>query len=48
MRIKITELRKRIETLPSENPFDFTDYVERQKEEDVIDLGFFIKQKKMI
>ena len=26
-----------------ENPFDFTDYVEKQKDENEIDLGFFLE-----
>ena len=26
-----------------ENPFDFTDYVEKQKEENEIDLGLFLE-----
>ena len=34
------QLRKEI---PSENPFDFTDYVEKQKEENEIDLGLFLE-----
>ena len=34
------QLRKEI---PKENPFDFTDYVEKQKEENEIDLGLFLE-----
>ena len=29
--------------LRKENPFDFTDYVEKQKEENDIDLGLFLE-----
>ena len=29
--------------LRKENPFDFTDYVEKQKEENEIDLGLFLE-----
>ena len=32
---------KKIENLPSKNPFDITDYVEMQKQENNIDLVFF-------
>ena len=34
------QLRKEIR---SENPFDFTDYIEKQKEENEIDLGLFLE-----
>ena len=34
------QLRKEI---PKENPFGFTDYVEKQKEENEIDLGLFLE-----
>ena len=39
----MNELRKKIENFPGENPFDFTGYVERQKEEDAIDFGLFFE-----
>ena len=35
-------LKKKIKKLPSGNPFDFTDLVERKKEEE-IDLGSFFE-----
>ena len=28
---------------PTQNPFDFTDYLEKQKEENAIDLGLFLE-----
>ena len=34
------QLRKEI---PKENPFDFTDYFEKQKEENEIDIGLFLE-----
>ena len=40
---KIKQLKKKIKTLPVENPFDFTEYVENQKEENEIDLGLFLE-----
>ena len=43
VKLKIKELKKKIENLPVENPFDFTDYVEKQKEENEIDLGLFLE-----
>ena len=35
--------KKLREEIPKENPFDFTDYVEKQKEENEIDLGLFLE-----
>ena len=32
-----------MENVRSENPFDFTDYLEMQKGENEIDLGLFFK-----
>ena len=40
---KIKQLKKKIKILPVENPFDFTEYVENQKEENEIDLGLFLE-----
>ena len=40
---KIKQLKKKIKTLPVENPFDLTDIVEKQKEENEIDLGLFLE-----
>ena len=40
---KIKQLKKKIKNLPVENPFDFIDYVEKQKEENEIDLGLFLE-----
>ena len=40
---KIKQLKKKIKILPVENPFDFTEYVEDQKEENEIDLGLFLE-----
>ena len=37
------EKTKKINKIFSENPFDFTEYVQRQKEEDEIDLGSFLE-----
>ena len=35
--------KKLTNEIPKENPFDFTDYVEKQKEENEIDLGLFLE-----
>ena len=43
IRIKMKELREKTKALTSENPFDFTAYNERQKEEDEIDLEVFFR-----
>ena len=45
----MNELRK-IKNHPTENPFDFTEYVDRQKEEDEIHSGLFFElaENKMI
>ena len=43
VKIKIKQLKKKIKILPVENPFDFTEYVENQKEENEIDLGLFLE-----
>ena len=43
VKLKIKQLKKKIKNIPVENPFDFTDYVEKQKEENEIDLGLFLE-----
>ena len=43
VKLKIEEFKRRIKNLPSENPFDFTEYVEMQDEESEIDLGLFFE-----
>ena len=40
---KIKQLKKKIKKLPVENPSDFTEYIEKQKEENEIDLGLFFE-----
>ena len=40
---KIKELKNKIENLPSENSFDFTGYLEMQKEEIEINLGLLFE-----
>ena len=42
-KLKIKQLKKKIKNLPVENPFDFTECVEKQKEEKEIDLGLFLE-----
>ena len=46
IKLKIKQLKNKIKNLPKENPFDFTDIVEKQKEENEIDLGLFLQQQK--
>ena len=42
-KLKIKQLKKKIKNPPVENPFDFTECVEKQKEEKEIDLGLFLE-----
>ena len=41
-KLKIKQLKNKIKNIPKENPFDFTDIVNKQKEENEIDLGLFL------
>ena len=43
VKLKIKQLKNKIKNLPKENPFDFTDIFEKQKEENDIDLGLFLE-----
>ena len=43
VKLKIKQLKNKIKNLPKENPFDFTHIVEKQKEEDEIDLDLFLE-----
>ena len=43
VKLKIKQLRNKIKNLPRENPFDFTEYINKQKEESEIDLGLFLE-----
>ena len=43
VKLKIKQLKNKIKNLPKENPFDFKDIVEKQKEEIEIDLGLFLE-----
>ena len=43
IKIKIKPLEKKIKILPVENPFDFTEYIEKEKEENEIDLGLLFE-----
>ena len=36
-------MKKQIKNIPKDNPFDFTDIVKKQKEDDEIDLGLFLE-----
>ena len=40
---KIKQLKKKIKNIPKDNPFDFTDIVKKQKDDDEIDLGLFLE-----
>ena len=42
VKLEIIELKRRIRNLPSENMFDFTDYVEKQNEDNEIDLDLLL------
>ena len=43
VKLKIKQLKNKIKNIPKENPFDFTDIVELQKEDNEIDLGLFLE-----
>ena len=43
VKLKIKELKKKIKNIPEQNPFDFTDIVQKQKEDNEIDLGLFLE-----
>ena len=43
VKLKIKELKNKIKKLSKENPFDFTDIVIKQNEENEIDLGLFFE-----
>ena len=43
VKLKIKKLTKKTKKLPIESPFDFTDYVEKQEEENEVDLGLFLE-----
>ena len=43
VKLKFKQLKNKIKNLPKEDPFDFTDIVEKQKEENEIDLGLFLE-----
>ena len=43
VKLKIKQLKNRLKNLPKENPFDFTEYINKQKEENEIDLGLFVE-----
>ena len=36
-------MKKQIKNIPEDNPFDFTDIVEKQKEENEIDVGLILE-----
>ena len=43
IKLKIKQLKNKTKNLPIKNPFDFTEYVTKQKEENEIDLGLFLE-----
>ena len=43
IKLKIKQLKNKIKKLPKENPFDFTDIVKKQNEDNEIDLGLFFE-----
>ena len=46
VKLNIEELKKKIQTLPKNNPCDFTENVEKQKEDNERDLGLFLELAK--
>ena len=43
LKLKITQLKKKIKNIPKANLFAYTEYFERQQAENEIDLGFFLE-----
>ena len=43
VKLNIKELKRKIKNTPEEEQLDFTDYLERQQEENEIDLGLFFE-----
>ena len=43
VKLKVKELKKKKKNLLIANPFDFTEYVEKRKEENQIDLGLLLE-----
>ena len=43
VKLEIKELKKKIQSLPTENSFDFTENVKEQKEDDEVDVGLFLE-----
>ena len=43
VKLKIKQLKNKIKNLPKENSFDFTEYVNKQKEENEKGLGLFLE-----
>ena len=43
VKLKIKHLKNKIKNLPKENPFDFAEYINKQKGENEIDLGLFLE-----
>ena len=43
VKLKIKQLKKKIKNTPKGNPFDFTEYLEKQKEYNEMDIGLFLE-----
>ena len=43
VKVKIKQLKKKNKEIPNENPFDFTEYVRKQKEDKKIDIGLILE-----
>ena len=39
VKLKIKELKKKFKNIPKGNPFDFTEYAEKQEEDNEMDFG---------
>ena len=42
-KLKNIEIKKKIRNIPKEKPFDFTEYVQKPKEDNEIDLALFLE-----
>ena len=43
LNLRLKKLKKKNKNNPKENPFDFTEYVKKQKGDDEKDLGLFLE-----
>ena len=43
LNLGLKNFKNKTKNIPRKNPFDFTEYVEKRKEDEEIDLGLFLE-----